>query len=301
MHDVVCVRPRDERRPAAVEAGVQRGDEPGVRRRDDPEARVARGERAREREGAVGRGVVADDGRPAVLELPLDAPQADGERRFRIEDRQEDGDRRRHRSAAGHAETALADDVLEEADQPWRAGAHELVVDDRLLEHVGALAAILARPAHRDEARLVELPLPRLGRGDPLRLAVLDRAIVPPRARQVGGEPGAEAAAQRLVSGREGEVHDARSHSARRRVRPASEEPAEAVAQVPDAVLDPVEHLLEEGLDVAALTFPDEPRIMNLLTDTAGWRSVRLRGATFRRPRGPVRSRWNAFSTMLRR
>src|SRR5439155_419262 len=83
-------------------------------------------------------------------------------------------------------------------------GAHQLVVDDRLLEHVGALAAVLARPAHRDEARLVELPLPRLGRGDPLRLAVLDRAIVPPRARQVGGEPGAEAAAQRLVRGPDG-------------------------------------------------------------------------------------------------
>src|SRR5439155_4520107 len=124
---------------------------------------------------------------------------------------------------------------------------------------------------------------PRLGGGDPLRLAVLDRAIVPPRARQVGGEPGAEAAAQRLVSGREGEVHDARSHSARRHVRPASEEPAEAVAQVPDAVLV----LAEAGVDRVDERIGDER--------VAGARRVDAVEAE------DARSRWNASSTVLRR
>ena len=48
------------------------------------------------------------------------------------------------------------------ADEARRARAHHLLVDDRLPHDVGALAAVLARPAHGDVAGLVQLALPRL-------------------------------------------------------------------------------------------------------------------------------------------
>src|SRR5437870_1735151 len=61
------------------------------------------------------------------------------------------------------------------ADESGGARQHQLLIDDRLLHHIGAVAAVLLRPAHRDVAAIVELALPVLHRADPFRVARLQR------------------------------------------------------------------------------------------------------------------------------
>src|SRR6516164_1616184 len=53
-------------------------------------------------------------------------------------------------------------------DDARRAGPHHLLVHDGLSHDVGALPAVLLRPAYREVTRGVHLALPRLGARDPL-------------------------------------------------------------------------------------------------------------------------------------
>jgi hypothetical protein len=92
MHHVVGVHAGDDPPAREREPALEGGDEPRVAHRDDPDARVGGGDPARARRRAVRRAVVDDDALPAALALPDHAPQAGGERRFRVERRQDDGD-----------------------------------------------------------------------------------------------------------------------------------------------------------------------------------------------------------------
>src|SRR5436309_8240939 len=89
-----------------------------------------------------------------------------------------------------------------------RAGAGQLLVQDRLLGGARAAPAVLARPEEAQVAGGVEPLLPVAQEGD-LRG---QRGVVVRHALgahwPVGGEPGAQLPAEALVSGGEGEVHD---------------------------------------------------------------------------------------------
>ena len=122
VHEVVGIHARDERRAAAIEPDIQRLDQSPVGRRDDPEAGVPLREGTGAGERAVRGAVVDDDALPARLELPLDAPQAGPDGRFRIEGRQQDRDERLRLSPPRRVQTALADDVLQDLR---RAGADD--------------------------------------------------------------------------------------------------------------------------------------------------------------------------------
>src|SRR5262245_17842952 len=79
------------------------------------------------------------------------------------------------------------------------SGPHHLLVDDRLAHDVRALAAVLARPAEREVARLRDLALPGAGLGDAPRVAPLEGPRIALLLRDVPPEPGAHGAAKHLL------------------------------------------------------------------------------------------------------
>src|SRR5262249_14357295 len=102
-------------------------------------------------------------------------------------------------------------------------GADHLLVEDGLPQDVGALAAVLAGPAHGEVARVVHRALPRLRLGDacPVRRA-LDGIVAALALRDVLLEPRAHLALECQLLGRVREVHPTRlargpsSHQRRR-------------------------------------------------------------------------------------
>ena len=70
-----------------------------------------------------------------------------------------------------------------------------------------ALAAVLLRPAEREVARRVDLPLPGLRLRDAPRVAELDRTLVALALRHVLLEPGAHLALERELLRRVREIH----------------------------------------------------------------------------------------------
>src|SRR5439155_11455051 len=76
-----------------------------------------------------------------------------------------------------------------EADQTRRPCAYHLLVDDRLAHDVGALAAVVARPAHGDVTGFVELSLPPLAARDAPRDVEVEGPLVWLPLRHVEYEP----------------------------------------------------------------------------------------------------------------
>src|SRR5262249_23702131 len=95
-------------------------------------------------------------------------------------------------------------------DEAGRARADHLLVDDGLAHDVGALAAVLARPPHREVAGVVHLALPGLGPGDaaPVRRP-FHRVVAPVVLRAVALEPGADFALEGELLERVGQIHRA--------------------------------------------------------------------------------------------
>src|SRR5215208_4657815 len=92
------------------------------------------------------------------------------------------------RLGAVHDERRADDAQAEGVDWAWRIGQRHLLGDDCLLHRPGILTAVLAGPAHADEARLVERALPGFTIGERLE-----------RRRRVFGKPAPHAAAESFV------------------------------------------------------------------------------------------------------
>src|SRR5207253_5573598 len=112
------------------------------------------------------------------------------------------------RLAAVVDECGTEEPDAEDVEDGWRVGARQLGPHDRLLDLRAATAAPLVRPVHAQVAGLVELPLPGAAQLDQTGLAGARFAqLLPPGARQIGREPGAERVAEAEVRGGELEVH----------------------------------------------------------------------------------------------